>query len=89
VTVCFLLIDRIQNLVPTLYRRLGESLTGAQLTHGTGTLKFLFVPLQRAVDGFVVFDVNDKHRSYILFLLVFEISDCKESLDLPKNQALT
>ena len=71
--ISLLLVNGVQNLVATLYRRLGESLAGAQLAHGAGPFKFLFVPLQCAVNRLVIFYVDNQHRTiwYYVWLSKF------------------
>ena len=54
-----LLIDRLQHLTPSFYRRLGKGLTLPQLYKDLGFFKLLLVLLKSLVYVFAVFGIDD------------------------------
>ena len=51
-------IPRLENLLPSFYRRFGELLTLAKLTHGTCPVELALETLERAIDVFSFFNWN-------------------------------
>ena len=65
-----LLVDRFQDLAAALHRTLGVALTFAQLQQSLRLLKLLLVLLQRLVDVFAIFRINDQHNEYTSFGMI-------------------
>lgn len=56
-----ILVNRLLDFRTTGHRRLFKSLTGTELLHCAGFLKFLLVLFESLVDGFVFFNRNYDH----------------------------
>jgi hypothetical protein len=79
-----LLVSRLDLLGSSGDRRFLEVSSGAQLFQYAGALKLLFEPFQGLVNGLVVFDINNNHRTIVF--LSFE--EGKFSKPIFYNQAI-
>lgn len=60
-----LAVSGADDLGTTSNRRLFKRCSGTQFLQNTGFFELLFEALQGFVDGFVFFNVNNEHNSYL------------------------